>query len=257
MNKLTITARELTKQLKAGNTEGLILATEKQINTLVLRKKVNADFLDTFYALQETIRERINTDNDALDTYVEFAPVAKGEADLVSETRLLEADRMESEARRSMMEQDAEAHAGIAISGKAIALLFDTTYKFDWTQRRDGKGVDVLLLTPDNLFLLKSEFKAFKASFTAAGADNFDQRIAYLKKLSLHTLYKTLAPAEETEETEETEDELDSAYDRALLSALAYAIELDKPSAIIESIEALMSEQGIEAGTAVPQPADF
>ena len=256
------TMATIITDLKTGNTESLYLATDTQIEKLLAANKISEEYVNMFYENQDEMRELMAAAIEEFTPAVSLADAAINSLKKApsKDPVLIPADQMELDAlnesradqtkRRELMASDAIANAETTISGKEIAMIFDNTYKFNWTLRRDGKGVSDLELTASDLALLKADFKAFKTSFENAGAENFDQRISYLKKLSLHTLYKGEPKnSEEVLETEaeaDTETELENAYEQALTAALAFAKEMGKSEDVIKMLESLQSEQGMQ-----------
>jgi hypothetical protein len=246
----------IVKSLKANDTDCLHFATDKQINKLVSSKKISADYLDIFKQFQDAriTAPVLSIAAQALQSLAPAKPLVELIPTEIEVQAIQDAEsiRKEITARREIMAKDAEQNAQAGKSGREIAALFDNTYKFNWTLRRDGKGVDSKLLTAIDLKLLNEDIKAFKQAFENAGADNFDQRISYLKKLSLHALYKDQPINGETETESESESEADAendlqtAYEQSLLAARAYATDLEKGPDVIAAIDLLMSEQGME-----------
>ena len=258
MNTSTVTMQAIVKSLKANETDCLHFATAKQVNKLIATKKISADYLDIFEQFQDAKNSApvLSIAAQALQSLAPAKPLVELIPNEIEVQAIQDAEliREEITARREIMAKDAEQNAQAGKSGREIASLFDSTYKFNWTLRRDGKGVDSKLLTASDLKLLNEDIKAFKQAFENAGADNFDQRISYLKKLSIHALYKDEGINGETETESETESETDTendlqtAYEQSLLAARAYAIDLEKGPDVIAAIDLLISEQGIEEG---------
>ena len=141
-------------------------------------------------------------------------------------------------ARIAILAADEAVSADLEESSKAdatatdVAAKFDAMFTFNWTLRRDGKkdGDRPALLPIDKEFL-NTKINGYKKLFEDAGKKNFDQRMAYYKKMSAH--YVKPEPKDKPEPVAKTPEARMEEHARLL-----YKAALDSDDLVVSELAA-------------------